>query len=157
MLVLFLIGCGAPARTDLLNTGQRFPRFELQGQCAPSTVSTALTVDERSSTCVHSLSAPTLIETQADFDALFDTTCEKPSVDFAAKRVLMLPARGSQDWFVFPNFLGERTDALEVGLVTRPQGFPPPDSFLLLPRTPATVELRWCHSVCVENCDVPIP
>ena len=137
--------------------GPRSPQFALQGSCAPSAVSTTRSIDQRTSTCVRPLTAPTLIETAADFDALFDVNCEKPNIDFSVTRVLIVPARGAQEWFVFPNFVGERSDALEVGLVTRPQGAPPPDTLLLLPVSPATVELRWCHSVCIKNCDVAIP
>jgi hypothetical protein len=155
---LSLTACGAPGTTQVLEqNGPRAPRFVLQGQCAPSAVSAAATVEERTSTCVKQLGAPTLVDTAADFDALFDATCEKPAIDFTQHRVLVVPARGANEWFVFPNFLNARTDALEVGLVIRPQGAQPPDALVLLPRTPEAVELRWCHSVCVENCDVAIP
>ena len=157
-MLLSLSGCGAPGRIELMeDPGPRSPQFSLQGSCAPSSVSTARALNQLTSSCVRPLSAPALIETAADFDALFDVNCDKPSIDFSVTRVLIVPARGAQEWFVFPNFVGERSDALEVGLVTRPQGALPPDTLVLLPQTPSRVELRWCHSVCVKNCDVAIP
>ncbi|MDP1823481.1 MAG: hypothetical protein Q8L48_09570 [Archangium sp.] len=118
---------------------------------------TLLGVDSRDSTCVRSLSQPTLVASAAEYDALFDSSCPKPEIDFSVNRVLVVPARGATEWFVFPNFVTARSDALEVGLVIRPQGALPPDALLLLPLTPGAVELRWCRSVCVENCDVAIP
>lgn len=153
-----LAACGAPGTTKFLEQkGPRSPRFVLQGPCAPSAVSSSTPVDARQSTCVRSLPAPTLVQTAASFDALFDVNCEKPAIDFSQRRVLIIPARGASESFVFPNFISERSDAIEVGLVIRPQGAPPPDSMVLLPLTPAALELRWCRSVCVENCDVAIP
>lgn len=155
-LLLLLAGCGAPS-VVLQEDAARYPELVLQGECAPSTVSTALTLSSIESRCLRSLSAPTLIDEVAGFDALFDSSCEKPAVDFAVNRVLVVPARGAREWFVFTNFVNERSDALEIGLVTRPQGALPPDTLLVLPREPARVELRWCRSVCVKNCDVAIP
>ena len=153
-----LAACGAPGTTKVLEqNGPRSPRFVLQGQCAPSAVSSSTLVDARQSTCVRPLTAPTLVQTAADFDALFDVNCAKPAIDFSQHRVLIIPARGASEWFVFPNFVNVRSEAMEVGLVIRPQGAPPPDSMVLLPLTPAALELRWCRSVCVENCDVAIP
>ncbi len=103
------------------------------------------------------ISAPRLIQNAPDFDALFDSNCEKPTVDFATNRVLIVPARGASEWFVFTNFVNVRSDGLEVGLVIRPQGALPPDSIVVLPNDPGRVELRWCRSVCVKNCDVAFP
>lgn len=156
--LLWCLGaCGLPAQNEELFTGARAPRLVLQGDCAPSSVSSELTVTSFQSQCVVSLSAPRLVDEEAEFDALFDANCEKPSVDFVANRVLVVPARGAREWFVFTNFVNVRSDALEVGLVIRPQGAPPPDTLVVLPRNPGPVELRWCRSVCVENCDVPLP
>lgn len=158
-LFLLLAACG-PARTGEIaeQTGPRTPRLVLQGACAPSSVSTAVAALTSTSACIRPLTAPTLLDAADQLDALFDVNCsDKPPIDFASHRVLVVPARGASEWFVFPNFVGERGDALEVGLVIRPQGIPPPDSLLVLPRTPGAVELRWCRSVCVENCDVAIP
>jgi hypothetical protein len=148
--------CGARV-TDFENQGPRSPRFVLEGQCAPSSVSTPVQVASFQSSCLGSLSAPRLIEEVAQFDGLFDVNCQKPEIDFAANRALIVPARGASEWFVFTNFVNERSDALEIGLVIRPQGALPPDSIVVLPRSPGSVELRWCRSVCVENCDVAIP
>lgn len=103
------------------------------------------------------ISAPRLIQTSQDYDAIFPANCEKPSVDFTMNRVLIVPARGASEWFVFTNFVTARSDGLEVGLVIRPQGSLPPDSIVVLPNDPGPVELRWCRSVCVKNCDVAIP
>ena len=139
------------------NTAPRQPRLVLQGDCAPSVNSAVSSMTTFESQCVRSLSAPTLVDTAADFAALFDVNCQAPAVDFTSSRVLVVPARGASEWFVFPNFVMARSDALEVGLVIRPQGALPPDSIVVLPRTPSAVELRWCHSVCVENCDLAIP
>lgn len=156
-LLVLLAACG-PSRDVTEQTGPRVPRLVLQGACAPSSVSTAVAPPTYTSSCIRPLSAPTLLDTAAQFDGLFDVNCsDKPNIDFALHRVLVVPARGASEWFVFPNFVGERSAALEVGLVIRPQGIPPPDSLLVLPRTPGPVELRWCRSVCVENCDVAIP
>lgn len=156
-MLLCLSGCG-PGVSDLeLQNGPRQPRLVLQGDCAPSTAGTLLQVESREARCLSPLNAPQLVETQAAYDALFDQDCEKPEVDFASKRVLVVPARGASEWFVFPNFVTQRFDALEVGLVIRPQGALPPDALVFLPRTPAAVELHWCRSVCVENCDVALP
>ena len=156
--VLLLLGCGGPGTTRLLEQdGPRQPRFELQGACAPSVNSAVASMTTFPSRCVRSLAAPALIDTAADFEALFDVNCQAPAVDFATHRVLVVPARGATEWFVFPNFVMARSDAIEVGLVIRPQGALPPDSIVVLPLTPSPLELRWCHSVCVENCDVAIP
>lgn len=155
--VLVLLSCGAPTVVLDQNEGPRQPRFVLHGECAPSTRSTSLTVTSTQSTCINSLNAPTLIDTAEQYDALFDQNCFKPPVDFTANRVLVVPARGASEWFVFTNFVNERSDALEIGLVIRPQGALPPDSLVVLPRSPGPVELRWCRSVCVEHCDVAIP
>lgn len=158
LLLLLLAGCGAPTRDFVQQEGPRTPQFALQGECAPSTVSTPVTAATFSSSCVRSLGEPTLLDTAGELDALFDVNCsDKPNVDFARSRVLVVPSRGASEWFVFPSFVGERTDALEVGLVIRPQGALPPDALMVLPRVPAVVELRWCRSVCVKNCDVAIP
>lgn len=157
-LFLLLVACGPRTGVELVQQdGPRTPRLVLEGQCAPSTASNPVTVTTLTSSCLRPLGEPTLLDTQADLDGLFDPTCEKPAVDFGTYRVLVVPARGASEWFVFPNFVGERSDALEVGLVIRPQGSLPPDALMLLPRTPAAVELRWCRSVCVQNCDVAIP
>lgn len=157
-VALLLAGCGGAGTTRLLeDTGPRQPRLVLQGDCAPSINSATAAMTTFQSQCMRSLGAPTLIDTAADFGALFDVNCQAPAVDFATSRVLVVPARGASEWFVFPNFVMARSDALEVGLVIRPQGALPPDSIVVLPRTPSPVELRWCHSVCVENCDVAIP
>lgn len=156
-LVLMLASsCGVRADPELTD-GPRQPRFVLQGACAPSSVGTLISVDSRDSTCVRSISQPTLVATAAQFDELFDSACAKPEIDFSVNRVLVVPARGATEWFVFPHFVTARSDALEVGLVIRPQGALPPDQLLLLPLTPDAVELRWCRSACVENCDVAIP
>lgn len=155
-LLLLLLACGGPG-TRLEDTTLRQPRFALQGVCAPSANSTPATLTSFSSSCVRPLSTPTLVESAAEFEALFDVSCERPAVNFAVDRVLVVPARGAAEWFVFPQFVAVRSDALEVGLLIRPQGALPPDAVVVLPRTPAGVELRWCRSVCVENCDVPIP
>ena len=155
--LLCLSACGPPVQDETLVTGERLPKLVLQGDCAPSTVSSALTVTSFQSQCLSSLNAPRLIDAPAEFDALFDANCEKPEVDFAMNRVLVVPARGAREWFVFTNFVNQRSDALEVGLVVRPQGALPPDTLLVLPKSPEPVELRWCRSVCVQNCDVPIP
>ena len=155
--VLALLSCGAPTVVQDLNEGPRTPRFVLQGECAPSARGTPLTVDGFQSTCINSVSAPGLLDTAEQYDALFPPTCFKPEVDFTTNRLLLVPARGASEWFVFTNFVNERSDALEIGLVIRPQGALPPDSFVVLPRSPGAVELRWCRSVCVENCDVAIP
>jgi hypothetical protein len=153
--LLLLVGCGAaPGRN--VDLAQEGPRFVLQGQCAPSATSTPVVLETITSTCMRSLDAPTLIETQAEFDALFAANCEQPSVDFRARRVLMVPSRGASEWFVFPQFVQRRDDALEVGLVIRPQGALPPDSMVMLERDGA-IELRWCRSVCVARCDQAIP
>jgi hypothetical protein len=156
-LAFLLLGCGGAGTTRLLQEGPRQPRLVLQGSCAPSVNSGLASMTTFTSQCVRSLNAPTLIDTAADFDALFELNCQQPAVDFATSRVLVVPARGATEWFVFPNFVMARSDALEVGLVIRPQGALPPDSLVVLPRTPEAVELRWCRSVCVENCDVAIP
>lgn len=156
VVLLMLGGCGARATTELID-GPRQPRLVLQGACAPSSVGTLLPVDSRDSTCVRSLAQPTLVANAGEYDALFDSTCTKPEIDFSVNRVLVVPARGATEWFVFPHFVTARSDALEVGLVIRPQGALPPDQLLLLPLTPGAAELRWCRSVCVENCDVAIP
>lgn len=157
--LLLVMGCGAPGATTLLERdAPRQPRLVLQGACAPSVnSSTVAAMNTLESRCLRPLSTPALIETATDFDALFDVNCAQPAVDFATSRVLVVPARGAAEWFVFPHFVMERADALEVGLVIRPQGALPPDSLVVLPRAPAPVELRWCRSVCVENCDVAIP
>ena len=155
--LLCLCACGVPVQNEDILTENRVPRLVLQGDCAPSTVSSRLTVTSFQSQCLVSLSAPRLVDEQSEFDALFEANCTKPSVDFAEERVLVVPARGAPEWFVFTNFINQRSDALEVGLVIRPQGALPPDTLVVLPRSPGPVELRWCRSVCVENCDVPIP
>ena len=156
--LLWLLGCGSAGTTRVLDqTGPREPRFVLEGACAPSVNSAAASMTTFQSQCLRSLDAPTLIDTAAGFDALFDLGCQEPAVDFATSRVLVVPARGAAEWFVFPNFVMSRSDAIEVGLVIRPQGALPPDSLVVLPRTPSPLELRWCRSVCVENCDVPLP
>ena len=155
--LLCLSACGGPAQVEDLSTLERFPRLVLQGDCAPSAVSSALSATSFQSRCLVSMKAPQLVDAQGEFDALFEADCEKPLVDFAAQRVLVVPARGASEWFVFTNFVNQRSDALEVGLVIRPQGALPPDTLVVLPRNPGPVELRWCRSVCVENCDVPIP
>ncbi len=98
-----------------------------------------------------------MIDTAEQFDALFEAICAKPPVDFTVNSVLVVPAQGASEWFVFTNFVNERNDALEIGLVIRPQGAPPPDSLVVLPRSPGAVELRWCRSVCIKNCDLAIP
>lgn len=158
LLLVLLAGCGAPTGDLVQNEGPRSPQFVLQGECAPSTASTPVSVRRFSSSCIKSLGEPTLVDTAFDLEALFDVTCsDKPNIDFFVSRVLVVPARGASQWFVFPNFVGERSDALEVGLVIRPQGSLPPDALVVLPRTPGPVELRWCRSVCVKNCDVAIP
>lgn len=158
-LFLLLAACGAGRTTDVVEkTGPRSPRFVLRGECAPSTVGAPVAVVTFTSSCMRALASPTLLDSAEQLDGLFDVTCsDKPNIDFGLKRVLVVPARGAAEWFVFPSFVGERSDALEVGLVIRPQGSLPPDALVVLPRTPGTVELRWCRSVCVENCDVAIP
>ena len=158
LLLILLAGCGARTGDLVQNEGPRSPQFALQGECAPSTASTPVSVRTFSSSCIKPLGEPTLLDTAFDLDSLFDVTCsDKPNVDFSVSRVLVVPARGASQWFVFPNFVGERSDALEVGLVIRPQGSLPPDALVVLPRVPGPVELRWCRSVCVKNCDVAIP
>ena len=158
LLLMLLAGCGAPSGDLVRHEGPRTPQFSLQGECAPSTVSTPVTVATFTSSCVRSLAEPTLLDTAAELDALFEGSCgDKPNVDFRERRVLVVPARGASEWFVFPSFVGERSDALEVGLVIRPQGALPPDALVVLPRVAVPVELRWCRSVCVKNCDVAIP
>jgi hypothetical protein len=156
-VLMLLAGCGAPAVVDLNEGGPRSPEFALQGDCAPSAVSSPVQVTSFSSTCLNMISAPRLIQNAADYDALFDSNCEKPAIDFSMHRALIVPARGASEWFVFTNFVNARSDGLEVGLVIRPQGALPPDSIVVLPNEPGRVELRWCRSVCVKNCDVPIP
>ena len=156
LCALLMAGCGA-APVDLSENGPRRPEFVLQGDCAPSTVSNPVQVTGFQSTCMSAGNAPRLITSAQDYDALFDSVCEKPAVDFSLNRVLIVPARGASEWFVFTNFVNARADGLEIGLVIRPQGALPPDSIAVLPLEPAAVELRWCRSVCVKNCDVAIP
>ncbi len=156
-LFLVLAACGPRSAEVVQQDGPRTPRLVLEGQCAPSTVSTPVTVTTHTSSCIRSLNEPTLLDTAFDLDGLFHATCDKPAIDFRVNRVLVVPARGASQWFVFQGFVGERSDALEVGLVIRPQGSLPPDSLVVLPRTPGAVELRWCRTVCVENCDVALP
>lgn len=158
LALLLLAGCGARTTGELNNEqGPRSPQFVLQGDCAPSAVSTPVQVTSFQSHCLAMPSAPRLITTEQEYDALFDSGCEKPVVDFSSSRVLIVPARGASEWFVFTNFVNARSDGLEFGLVIRPQGALPPDSIVVLPLEPAPVELRWCRSVCVKNCDVAIP
>jgi len=157
LLALALLSCGASTTLDKNEGGPRSPRFVLEGDCAPSARSTPVTVSGFQSSCLATLNAPRLFDTAAQFDALFDQNCFKPEVDFNVNRALVVPARGASEWFVFTNFVNERSDGLEIGLVIRPQGSLPPDSIVVLPKNPGAVELRWCRSVCVENCDVAIP
>lgn len=146
--LLWWCACGTPGEHTLVENGPRSPRFVLQGDCAPSTRSTLLTLDARASQCASSFTAPTLINDE--------TNC-RDDVDFSQQRAVVVPARGAREWFVFANFVAERSDAIELGLVIRPQGALPPDTLVVLPRDDRPVELRWCRSVCVQNCDVPLP
>lgn len=111
-----------------------------------------LTLDARALQCASSLAVPTLI---AD-EGVQSSTC-RFDVDFSTQRAVVVPARGAPQWFVFANFVAERSDSIELGLLIRPQGALPPDTLVVLPRDDRPVELRWCRSVCVENCDVPLP
>jgi hypothetical protein len=157
LMSMWLMGCGAPTVLDQVEESPRRPQFRLEGDCAPSAVSNPVQVTSFQSSCLEMVSAPRLLSTAEEYDAIFPAGCEKPVVDFSARRVLVVPARGASEWFVFTNFVNARADGLEVGLVIRPQGIPPPDSLVVLPLEPGSVELRWCHSVCVKNCDVAIP
>jgi hypothetical protein len=102
---------------------------------------------------------PTLLESEAELAQVLGQGCfaSTLNVDFTSQRALFVAARGASEWFVQTNFVHERDDAVEVGLVIRPQGAPPPDVLLLLPRNGKPVELRWCRSVCVARCDQALP
>ncbi len=148
-----LLACGSPAR-DLPGGG---PRFVTEGSCSPSTRSVELPLVSHETRCLRPLSRPTLVETAADYLAAFEPGCTAPELDLQQHRVLIIPARGAADWFVFPHFVHQRADAVEVGLISRPQGALPPDQLLVLDRDGPPLELRWCRSVCVSGCDAPLP
>lgn len=155
LAALALVGCG-PQAVELLDNGPRQPRLIQQGACAPSTAGTELTVETRASACVRRLSGLTLAEDEAAFASLFEAGCEVPVVDFTQRRALVLSssnARGS----LFAHFLHARADALEVGVLDQPVGSLIPTTIMLLPLAPGPLELRWCNTVCVQNCDVAIP
>lgn len=164
LLLLVLCACGAPGTTDVLvwrtATG---PAFRLEGDCSPSAVSQPRTTEVRMTSCLAGTPPPTLVESQAELDALLTPGCAASSlstdvaIDFTTQRALVLSTRGASEWFLFPHFVAERSDALEVGLVIRPQGFPPPDNVVVLPKNGAPIELRWCRSVCTARCDQAIP
>jgi hypothetical protein len=157
--ILMVLGasCGPALRTETPPDGVG-PVLRLEGACTPSSVSAASVTDVRQTHCLQATPPPSVVETQAELDALLTQGCaDFAPVDFTTSRVLVVSARGSAEWFTFPNFVHLRSDAIEVGLVIRPQGAPPPDALLVLPRSPATVELRWCRSVCVARCDQAIP
>lgn len=150
-----LLACGgAPARDDLPGEG---PRFVTEGSCSPSTRSVELPLVSHETRCLRPLSRPRLVDTAADYLAAFEPGCTAPELDLQQQRVLIIPARGAAEWFVFPHFVHQRTDAVEVGLISRPQGALPPDQLLVLDREGPPLELRWCRSVCVSGCDAPLP
>lgn len=158
-LALGFFACGAPRTTleveQLPPTG---PVFQLEGDCGPSARSTALPVRALTTRCLLATPPPTLVETPEDFRRLLDPNCSEPlELDFTTSKVLVVSARGASEWFTFVNFVQERSDALEVGLVIRPQGALPPDTLVVLDRAAPPLELRWCRSVCVAHCDQAIP
>lgn len=154
--LVLLAACGGPPDTVLNQGGPRGPRFVLRGDCAPSTRATVTITDASTLHCTESSLSPTLFESDAAWTAQFGDRCPH-GVDLSQARFVLVPARGAQEWFVFPNFVAQRDDAIELGLVIRPQGALPPDTVVRLPRDGRPIELRWCRSVCVENCDVAIP
>lgn len=158
-LLLVLCACGAPGTSEVLVertiTG---PAFRLEGDCSPSAVSQPRTTEARTTSCLAGTPPPTLVESQAELDALLTPGCVADfAIDFTTQRALVLSTRGASEWFLFPHFVAERSDALEVGLVIRPQGSLPPDNVVVLPKNGAPVELRWCRSVCTARCDQAIP
>ncbi|MFT3711536.1 MAG: hypothetical protein QM817_28200 [Archangium sp.] len=166
-LVLSLVCFGACGPSDGRLTTKEpptsGPEFRLDGACSPSSVSRAVTVDSRETSCLRGTPPPTLVETQEQLDQLLVPNCvttqlsDQAAIDFSTHRALVISSRGADEWFLFPNFVQERSDAVEVGLVIRPQGFPPPDHVLVLPKNGLPIELRWCRSVCVAWCDQAIP
>jgi len=124
----------------------------------PSARSTALPVRLINTQCLVSPQPPTLLETAEDLRRLVSPGCtEGLEIDFTTSKVLVVSARGAREWFTFVNFVLARADALEVGLVIRPQGALPPDTLVVLDRAAPRLELRWCRSVCIANCDQALP
>lgn len=160
-LVVMLCACAPGEVVDrpLVIDG---PVFRLEGDCSPSAVSMPLTLETQPTSCVAGTPPPTLAETQADLDRLLSgcgvaVPTRATTIDFSTQRALVVSARGASEWFVQPNFVAQRSDALEVGLVIRPRGSPPEDNIVVLPRNGMAVELRWCRSVCTHFCDKPLP
>ncbi|MBL8910403.1 MAG: hypothetical protein JNM17_06835 [Archangium sp.] len=162
-LVVLLAACG-PGRGEVTDLPLVVdgPVFRLEGDCNPSAVSMPFTAEIQTTSCLMGTPPPTLVETQLDFDRMtsacgLTTPTRAPTIDFSTQRALIVSSRGASEWFVMPNFVAQRGDALEVGLVIRPRGSPPPDNIIVLPRNGMSVELRWCRSVCTQFCDQPLP
>lgn len=164
VMALVASACGADAgKLTTRDPPTSGPEFRLEGSCSPSSVSRSTVMDVRQTSCLRGTPPPTLVESQAELEQFLTPNClstalsDGAAIDFSTQRALLISTRGADQWFVFPNFVHERSDAIEVGLVIRPQGFPPPDNVLVLPKNGLPLELRWCRSVCVAWCDQPIP
>jgi len=156
--LFFLVACGGEPGSTLDVERASGAQFRLEGDCGPSARSTALPVRLSSTRCLVATQPPTLVETAEDLRRLVTPGCtEGLEVDFATSKVLVVSARGASEWFTFINFVQARADALEVGLVIRPQGALPPDTLVVLDRAAPPLELRWCRSVCIANCDQALP
>ena len=118
--LVLLSACGGPPDTVLNQGGPRGPRFVLRGDCAPSTRATVTITDASTLHCTESSLSPTLFESDAAWTGQFGDRCPH-GVDLSQERFVLVPARGAQEWFVFPNFVAQRDDAIELGLVIRPR------------------------------------
>jgi hypothetical protein len=155
-LVLLVAGCGGG-------------HYTLQGDCSPPAGTSTITIDPNwipqfPGTCLlppgSTRSAPfEEFRSRAAFEARVDVascpTLSVASIDFTSTEVLLIGGYDldSSGGGVLVRNVSEDAANRYLGLLTQPVGFPPPDFLVRLPASPKPIVLRWCHDVCVGNCD----